>query len=433
MIVNKLIDFINNSPTCFNAIKNIEQDLIEKGFVLLDEKEKFSIIKGNSYYVKRNDSSLIAFTVGNKIDESYAFNIVASHVDSPCFKIKPIAEAKTGIYNKINIEPYGGMINSTWLDRPLSIAGRVTYLENGIAKNKIINVNKPCLMIPNKCIHFVRNMNDGYVYNYDRDLQPFYSQEDATSLLEIISEESGIEVSNIISFDLFAYNYEKGYVWGKDDEFISCSRLDDLECAFISKESLLSSKNDNRINVACFFNNEEVGSLSYQGASSDLLIKTLSRINKALLFDEEVFNCAIARSFMLSSDNAHSVHPNDETITDRYNKVYMNKGIVIKSNAREKYISDGLSSAVVILMCKNSNVPYQLFANKSDIPGGSTLGNLSNNQVSIRGADIGLSQLAMHSSFETAGTKDIEYLFELLKYYYSSSINFNKDNDFYLK
>ncbi len=427
MIENKLLDFINNSPTCFNVVSNLEKEFLDNDYIKLKENEKFILEKGKKYYIKRNNSSLIAFTIGKNINENYSYKIVASHTDSPCFKLKPRYEGKTNIYNKINIEPYGGMINSTWLDRPLSIAGRIIYKNNNEITEKIININKPCLMIPNKCIHFVRDMNNGHIYNYDKDLQPFYTQEDSISLLQIIENETKINKDSIINFDLFAYNYEKGYLWGNQDEYISCSRLDDLECVFISKESLLSNTDDFNINVACFFNNEEVGSLSYQGAESDFLIKTLTRINNALSFDDETFNCAISKSFILSCDNAHAVHPNDESITDRYNQVFMNKGIVIKSSAKENYISNGLSSSIVQIMCEESNTPYQFFANRSDIPGGSTLGNLSNNQVSILGCDIGLSQLAMHSSFETAGSKDIQYLYNLLNHFYSNSIPYFND------
>lgn len=427
MIENKLLNFINTSPTCFNVVSNLEKEFLDNDYIKLKENEKFILEKGKKYFIKRNNSSLIAFTIGKNINENYSYKIVASHTDSPCFKLKPRYEGKTSIYNKINIEPYGGMINSTWLDRPLSIAGRIIYKDNNEIKEKIINIDKPCLMIPNKCIHFVRDMNNGHIYNYDKDLQPFYTQEDSMSLLQIIENETKINKNSIINFDLFTYNYEKGYLWGNQNEYISCSRLDDLECVFISKESLLSSKDDFNINVACFFNNEEVGSLSYQGAESDFLIKTLTRINNALSFDDETFNCAISKSFILSCDNAHAVHPNDESITDRYNQVFMNKGVVIKSNAKENYISNGLSSSIVQIMCEESSTPYQFFANRSDIPGGSTLGNFSNNQVSILGCDIGLSQLAMHSSFETAGSKDIQYLYNLLNHFYSNSIPYFND------
>lgn len=430
----KLVEFINKSPTCFNAVRNIETELISKGFIALDEKKAYGIEKGKKYFVTRNNSSLIAFSVGKNVGSDYAFNIVASHTDSPCFKIKPVCDGKSDIYNKVNIEPYGGMISSTWLDRPLSIAGRVMVRENERIINKIINIDKPCLMIPNICIHFNRQINNGYVYNFNSDMQPFCSQDNALeSVLDLVSGELNIDKGKIVNYDLFVYNNEKGYLWGKDNEFISSSRLDDLEGVFVSKESFVDSFNDNRINVACFFNNEEVGSLSMQGANSNFMVSTLKKINASLSFDESDFLQAVGKSYMVSLDNAHSVHPNNVALTDMNNRVYMNKGIVIKFNANEKYTSDGLSSSVMQELCNKSGVPYQFYTNRADIAGGSTLGNISNSQISFRSVDIGLSQLAMHSSFETAGSKDVKYLYKMLRYFYSSEIIFEDDNSFFIK
>ena len=215
------------------------------------------------------------------------------------------------------------------------------------------------------------------------------------------------------------YNFEKGYLWGENNEFISSPRLDDLECAFIESESLIDIDNDKNINVGVFFDNEEVGSSSLQGANSDFLVNTLKRINNALNFSEEDFLCAISMSFMIFSDNAHAVHPSNSSLTDPDNKVYMNKGIVIKFNASQSYTSDGLTSAYMQKLCVDSNIPYQFFTNRADIRGGSTLGNISLGQLSLRSVDIGLGQLAMHSSFETAGSEDIVYLYEVLKTFYT--------------
>lgn len=434
MIEDRLIDFINRSPTCFNVVRNVEVELLSNGFIALDEKSDYKLEKGKKYFVTRNNSSLIAFVVGKNINDDYTFNVVASHTDSPCFKIKPNSDSKSDIYNKVNIEPYGGMINSTWLDRPLSVAGRVIFEKDNKVVNKIINIDKPCLMIPNICIHFNRQINNGYVYNYNNDLQPFSSQDDVLiSVLDLVSENLNISRDKIINFDLFVYNNEKGYLWGTDNEFISSSRLDDLEGVFVSKESFMNSVNDDRINVVAFFNNEEVGSLSMQGASSDFFVTTLKRINNALMYSEDVFMQAVSKSYLISLDNAHCVHPNNVCLIDMNNKVYMNKGIVIKFNASERYTSDGLSSSIMQKLCQNSNVPYQFYTNRSDILGGSTLGNISNNQISFRSVDIGLGQLAMHSSFETSGSKDVKYLFDMLSYFYSSKIVFESDNSFYIE
>lgn len=419
MIKNELIDFINKSPTAFNAIYNIKEMLIKKGFLELKEEDKFILEKDKGYFITRNESCLIAFSIGKNIQEDFSFKIVASHVDSPSFKVKPNYNSKTDVYNKINIEPYGGMINSTWLDRPLSLAGRVIVKEDNKLVSKIINIDKPILMIPNMCIHFNREINKGYSYNYAVDMQPFMGQDDVgNTILELLKDYLKVDERDILNFDLFTYNFEKGYLWGKNEEFISSSRLDDLECAFISVKSLLEGSNENSINVCALFDNEEVGSTTIQGANSDFLETVLKRINYALHFNEEIFYQSISKSFLISSDNAHAVHPNLVNYTDSNNKVYMNKGIVIKFNASQSYTTDGFSSSFIQNLCLLENIPYQFFTNKADIRGGSTLGNISNTHLSLKSVDIGLAQLAMHSSFETAGAEDINYLFKLLKAFY---------------
>lgn len=420
MLQEKLINFINESPTAFNATSNLKEKFLKHSFIELKEENKFTLEKGKKYFLTRNDSSLIAFTIGKNIQDNYKYNIVASHLDSPSFKIKPQANHKVDIYNKINVEGYGGMIMSTWLDRPLSFAGRVIINQDNNLISKVINIKEPVFIIPNVCIHFNRQINNGYVYNIANDMQPLVSQDKQFDYInDKISHVLNIEKKDIINYDLFLYNFEKGYLWGENNEFISSPRLDDLECAFIESESLIDIDNDSNINVGVFFDNEEVGSSSLQGANSDFLVNTLKRINNALNFSEEDFLCAVSKSFMISSDNAHAVHPNNPSLTDPDNKVYMNKGIVIKFNASQSYTSDGLTSAYMQKLCIDSNVPYQFFTNRADIRGGSTLGNISLGQLSLRSVDIGLGQLAMHSSFETAGSEDIVYLYEVLKTFYT--------------
>lgn len=419
MLKEQLIDFINESPTAFNAVSNLKKNFLDNGFIELKEDKKFLLERGKNYFLVRNNSSLIAFKIGKDVNQ-YCFKIVASHVDSPCFKIKPVSEGKTDIYNKINIEPYGGMINSTWLDRPLSVAGRVLLKENDKLIERIINIKEPFLMIPNLCIHFNRQINSGYAYNYAVDMQPIIGQDNqGNKLLDLLKEELKVYEEQILNYDLFTYNWEKGYLWGKNKEFISSPRLDDLECVFVSFKSFLESVDDKNIDVCVFFDNEEVGSTTNQGANSDFLFNTLKRINFALNYDEEDFICSLASSYLISSDNAHAVHPNRNEMTDPNNKVYMNKGIVIKFNASQSYTTDGSSSGYIQDLCQKNHIPYQFFTNRADVRGGSTLGNISSTHLSIKAVDIGLAQLAMHSSFETAGSLDIEYLFELLKAFYN--------------
>ena len=429
-----LIEFIKKCPTCFNVIDQIKVVLDNNGYKKLDEQGSFVLNLGEKYYVTRNDSSLIAFNIGKELDENYAFNIVASHSDSPCFKLKPICDYKTDIYNKVSVEPYGGMINSTWLDRPLSVAGRVVVRNGDKLITKIIDIKEPVLLIPNLCVHFNRTINDGYKYDYDRDMQPFVSQEISSSVVnDILCKYLNINENDIIGFDLYAYVAEKGTLWGVNKEYILSPRLDDQECVYTSLRGLLTSYNPKNINVFAVFDNEEVGSSTRQGANSDFLYNTLIRINAGLKNQiNRNFASLIASSFMVSADNAHAVHPCRIDVTDQLNKVYMNKGIVIKFNASQSYTSDAYSASIVKQICQKLKIPYQVFTNKSGMRGGSTLGNISNSQVSIKSVDIGLAQLAMHSAMECAGAIDVDYMIEFFKGYYSTNITF-VDNEIHFE
>ncbi len=427
-LVNDLMKFIDNSPVSFNVINNAKSILLENGFKELDEKKNMVLEKGKKYFLTRNGTSLIAFKIGDNIDENYGFNLVASHSDSPCFKVKPEFEKTTDIYNKINIEPYGGMICSSWIDRPLSLAGRVIYNENSTLKTKIISLKKELLMIPNVCIHFNRNVNNGYIYDMAKDMQAFIGQKlSKDTIKKIIAKEVGCDENNIINFDLYLYNTQKALLWGVNNEYISSPRLDDLECVYTSLRGFIDSNHDKNINVLTIFDNEEVGSSSRQGADSDFLDNILLRINNSLGYNHENYMRALSSSFMISADNAHAVHPNFPNLTDETNRVYMNEGIVIKFNASQSYTSDGFSSSLLQKILKEADVPYQFFTNRSDIRGGSTLGNIATRHTSILMVDIGLAQLAMHSSYETAGSKDIEYAYKAFKKFYGSHFVFNQD------
>ena len=406
--VRNLLNFIDNSPVSFFAIDNVKKELLLNGFKEANEASIFSLEKGDKCFVERNGSSIIAFVVGKEIDDNFSFNIIASHSDSPCFKLKPVFEFKGSTYNKVMVEPYGGLICSSWFDRPLSIAGRVFVKENNKISMKLLNIDKDILMIPNVCIHFNRNINSGYTYDYAKDMIPFLNQNEEKNLTNIICEKLNIAKEDIINFDLYLYNRQKGIVWGVDDEFVSSPRLDDLECVYTSIKALIDSRNDKTINVVYVADNEEVGSSSMQGAAGDFLLKTLNKIKRALDISDDTFDIALTKSLLVSADNAHSVHPNHPELTDPINQVFMNKGLVIKFNASQSYTSDGLSSSILQTMLDSENIPYQFFANASNIRGGSTLGNIAIRQLSIKAVDVGLAQLAMHSSYETAGARDIE-------------------------
>ena len=406
----KLLDFIEKSPTAFQAVDEMQKRLTENGFEVLSEKEYWKLIPGGKYLVTRNNSALIAFCIPEK--ESRVFHIMASHSDSPSFKIKENPEIKVdNSYVKLNVEKYGGMLMAPWFDRPLSVAGRVIIRRNGGLKEKLINIKRDLVMIPNLAIHMNREANNGVSYNPQKDLQPLFAVGNTDrTLLEIIAEQTGVKKEDIISHDLFLYNRMPGTIWGADKEFVSSARLDDLQCAFSSMEGLLRAQNHESIAVHCVMDNEEVGSGTKQGAASTFLKDTLLRINMGLGRTYEEYLMTLAGSFMVSADNAHALHPNYTDKTDPTNHPVLNKGIVIKFNANQKYCTDAVSAAIFKELCTKAGVPYQTFVNRSDIAGGSTLGNISNTQVPMNTVDIGLPQLAMHSPYETAGVKDTEYL-----------------------
>lgn len=428
--VKQLFKFIENSPSCFHAIKTITEELKNEGFVEIKEKDTWQIEKGKKYYVTRNLSSVIAFKIPQ--NDFKSFHIVASHSDSPTFKIKANAEIEVkNKYVKLNTEKYGGMICSTWFDRPLSIAGRILVKENNAVKTHLVNIDKDLVIIPNLAIHMNREVNDGYTYNAQIDMLPLYGDNSSKgSLMKTIAKEAEVEEESILDTDLFLYNRMNGTKIGSNEEYISSPRLDDLECAFTSLSAFLSENTSNSASVYCVFDNEEVGSGTKQGADSTFLYDVLRRINISLGKTEEDYYRLISSSFMVSADNAHALHPNYTDKSDLTNKVYMNDGIVIKYNANQKYTTDAVSASIFKTICDSVDVPYQTFTNRSDILGGSTLGNISNAHVSLNTIDIGLAQLAMHSTYETAGAKDVTYMIDAIKAFYNTSIEQVEDGQY---
>ncbi len=419
--VKGLFEFIEKSPSQFHVISNERQKFLDAGFTELCESKEWNIESGKNYFVTRNGSSIIAFRMPEKAFKS--FMIMASHSDSPSFRIKEQPEMKEGHYVKLNTEKYGGMLMAPWFDRPLSIAGRaILKTKNGV-EIRLVNFDRDLCMLPSLAIHMNREANDGYKYNPQKDLLPLISMDEDFNLKKLISEELSVKEDEILGSDLFLYNREPGKVWGAKDEFISIRRLDDLQCSYSSMMGLLEAKNsETAVQIHATFDNEEVGSGTKQGADSTFLYDTLVRINEATGGNNGNLLKAIANSFMVSADNAHALHPNYPEKSDPTNKVYMNEGIVIKFNANQKYMTDGLAYGIFTEICNRAKVPYQTFVNRSDVAGGSTLGNISNAHVSINGVDIGLAQLAMHSPYETAGVKDTEYLLKIGKKFYESII-----------
>lgn len=405
-----LLRFIDESPSAFHAVSALRARFDEAGFVFLPEAQTWSCKPGGCYYTVRNGSSIIAFKVGGAVSEGYHFQITASHSDSPLFKIKaqPALEGP-GSYRRLNVEAYGGMIDYTWFDRPLSLAGRVMVQAGNRIESRLVSLDRDVALIPSLAIHMDHGVNNGFAPNRRIDLCPVVSAGalEKEALQPLLANELDLHPDQIVSHDLYLVNRQAPCIWGAAGEFISAPRLDDLMCAYASAEAFLRSSNDSSVSVYCCFDNEEVGSNTKQGAMSTFLPDTLMRLNGALGGTEEWYHRALAGSLLVSCDNAHAVHPNHPEKSDEGNRSYLNQGIVVKEAANQKYCTDAFSSAVFCAVCNNANVPFQRFANRSDMAGGSTLGNLSNIQASMHGVDVGCAQLAMHSAYETAGARDV--------------------------
>ena len=418
----EVLDFIEKSPSCFHAVANVKEMLQEQGFTEVKEAQKWELVPGEGYYVTRNDSALIAFRLPEK--PARGFHMTAAHSDSPTFKIKELPEMTVEEhYVKLNTEKYGGMILSTWLDRALSVAGRVVVREGRELVTKLVNVDKDLLVIPNVAIHMNREMNQGVAYNPQCDMLPLFADcsegKKKNAFMKRIAKAAGVKVEDILSHDLFLYPREKGRVLGENGEFLLSPRLDDLQCVFAESRAFCESRPEEYINVCAVFDNEEVGSGTKQGADSTFLEDTLYRIAEGLGLEKGDYLRMIAESFLISADNAHAVHPNHPEKADPTNRPYVNGGIVIKFHGSQKYATDAVSAAKLKGLCEEAHVPYQTYANRSDIAGGSTLGNISTAHVSVSSVDIGLPQLAMHSAVETAGVKDTFYAVEMMKKFFA--------------
>ena len=433
MYSKEFLEFINKSKTPFHATCELANKLENNGFKRLLESNKWDIKLGGKYYVLKNDSSIIAFTIPLNLSD-LSFNITASHTDSPTFKVKPNHTVESAAKTLgMHLEVYGGTILSSWLDRPLSVAGRVVLREGERLVSKLVDINRPLCVIPNVAIHQNRSVNDGYKYNPAVDMVALYGSKESKKLNDIVLDELQVESKDVYGMELYIYNYNRGTLFGSENEFVSAPQIDNLECAYLSLEAFLQSNNNNSCNVYCSFDNEEVGSGSKQGALSTFLIDVLSRLSNNLGLSEEELKVALAKSFMVSCDNAHATHPNQPGLCDSLNRVYMNEGIVIKTNANLSYTTDAISQALFTSILDEANVKWQVFANRSDTRGGSTLGHLSLSQVSIDCIDIGLAQLAMHSSSEVCAVKDMKMMVEGLKTFYNKHLSKDSENNFIIK
>ena len=410
----KLLAFLDASPSVYHAAHNIENELKNAGYTHLSEGEKWGLAPGGKYYLTRGGSAVIAFRIPDGVPAGFMMS--ASHCDRPTFKVKENAEL-VGTYTRLATEKYGGMIIAPWLDQPLSIAGRVLVeTENGI-ESKLVNIDRDLLLIPNVAIHMNRQVNDGYKWNPAVDTLPLLGGKGAAGKLGALLEE--LAGGKILGHDLYLYVRRKASVWGIGEEYICASGLDDLECVWGCTQGFLNAEESTAVPVLCVFDSEEVGSNSVQGAASMLLQSTLERICAALGISLPQM---LSRSFMVSADNAHALHPNHPELADAANAPVLGGGVVLKFNASQRYTTDGISAAVLRSVCARAGVPVQTYYNRADMPGGSTLGHISLTHVSVLTADIGLAQLAMHSPCETAAVSDAVALEETMAVFYSSAL-----------
>ncbi len=417
-MIHQLFDFIQCSPTASHTAATVRAMLVQAGFTQLLESQPWDLQPGGRYYTTRGMSSLIAFQVPKA--DFHGFSVIAPHGDSPCFKVKESPELRVdGQYTKLNTEVYGGMQLALWTDRPLSVAGRLAVrTENGV-KGVLCDIRRDLLLIPGVAIHMNRGVNEGVKLDPQKDTLPLLGGSQA-DLKKLVAENAGVALEDILSWDLYLYSRAQGTVFGAEKEFIAAPRLDDLECVFAAAKAFLAGENRENVTVLSLFDNEETGSLTRQGADSPFLSEVLERISLSCGKSREEHLRAIASGFMLSADNAHAVHPDSPEKSDPTNRCYLNGGVVVKHSPR--YASDALTAGLFQRICQKAGVPVQVYYNNSKIPGGGTLGNLSGSHVALPTVDIGLAQLSMHSPYETAGAKDLDYMVWAMQAFYESVI-----------
>ena len=413
-----LVEFLQESVTPFHAAATAESWLRAAGYTRLEEADYWNLEPGKGYYVTRNGSSVVAWRVPEHAIGGW--RIVASHSDSPSWKVKNDRVENDGC-RRLSVEGYGGMIMPTWLDRPLTVGGRVIVkTEDGI-ESRLVCIDRDLLVIPSLAIHFQRDVNKGHTYNPQIDMQPLWDPADSRTLTDLVAKELGVDPADILDTDLQLVTRQTPTQIGPDGEFFMAPRIDDLECAATTLLGFLDAAAET--DSACapvwaMLDNEEVGSSSRMGAESSYLRDVLDRIIEAVPHSGQAMPRALANSFMLSADNAHATHPNFPQKSDPCAPVRLGGGVVLKYNASQKYTTNAVSGAVFRAVCQKAGVPVQVFTNRADEAGGSTLGNLQSHTLPIPMADIGLAQLAMHSAVETASVADAEAMTKAVAAFY---------------
>ncbi|ODV70082.1 peptidase M18, aminopeptidase I [Hyphopichia burtonii NRRL Y-1933] len=468
---NGLVDYVNKSPTPYHAIKTTSSKLVEAGFVQLSERENWNkqekVRKGGKYFVTRNDSSIVAFTVGGEYKEGNGLAIVGGHTDSPCLRLKPKSLIKKHGFIQIGVEQYGGMIAHTWFDRDLSVAGKVYILDstNGQLIPKLVKIDKPLLRIPTLAIHLNREANQKFEFDKETKLLPIAGQvsldknastkhderkscaddpdlkltseqfesvqsvitRHSQSLVELIADELSVSISQIEDFELVLFDHQKSVIGGLNDEFVFSPRLDNLTTCFTATNALIeaskeANENQDIIRIMALFDHEEIGSVSFTGADSSFLLDIIQRLGK-ISFDSssnmvDNFHQVVSNSFLLSSDQAHGVHPNYSEFYETNHSPHVNLGPVIKINANQRYATNSSGIVLIKRIAEKVKVPLQLFVVKNGSPCGSTIGPMLSAKLGMRTLDLGNPQLSMHSIRETGGSYDVIQLNNLFKGFY---------------
>lgn len=417
----ELCRMLERSVSSFHAVEEAAGQLADAGFQELFLDREWKLEKGKGYYLKAYGSTLIGFTVGKDRKTGDMLRIEAAHTDWPCLKLKPLPEKK-GEYALLNVEVYGGPILNTWLDRPLSVAGRVAVRSERIFEPelRLVDFKRPICVIPNLAIHMNRKVNEGVELNRQIDMLPLFGgKQEEGWFIRLLAEELSVEPEDILDYELNLYNMDSPVAAGLGEELLVSPRIDNITSVHACVCGLTAAERADGINVIALFDNEEVGSKTKQGGDSSLLDVALEKLYLALGEGRAEYLNAVAGGMMLSVDVAHAIHPNHPEKCDITNQIYLNDGVALKLSGTQRYATDCEAIAIVEQLCRGNGISYKKFVNRSDIPGGSTLGSLASSHLPMKTVDLGIPILAMHSAAETMGMKDQENLCKLMTAFFA--------------